>query len=263
MTTDDQGLDITQDNHALTESIQTLFFLMAMATWGGEHRSLVRHAIATQSVLSMLVRQHGLSESPVVPMTWQEWARAESARRTKLIVFCFFDLHTITFNLPSPLMVADIKLRLPCSEMEWKASDSNSWLAVNERSNRPPLFNDCIAALIQDIDAMPACSSLGGHVLIHALLQRIISIQHSMQLQGMENQMVPGMSVSLQRALRKWQSAWEQNPESSYSPLDKHGPVAFNSTVSIPLTLRSQSTRQIRIYTMLGSLPSGIYQVGG
>src|SRR5699024_11141656 len=101
-----------------------------------------------QSVLAMLVRQHGLSESPVVPMTWQEWARAESARRTKLIIFCFFDLHTITFNLPSPLMVADIKLRLPCSEMEWKAPDSDSWLAMNERSNRPPFFNDCIAALI-------------------------------------------------------------------------------------------------------------------
>lgn len=176
---------------------------MAMATWGGEHRSLVRHAIATQSVLAMLVRQHGLSESPVVPMTWQEWARAESARRTKLIIFCFFDLHTITFNLPSPLMVADIKLRLPCSEMEWKAPDSDSWFAVNEWSNHPPFFNDCITALIQDMDSMPACSSVGGHVLIHALLQRIISIQHSMQLQGMENQMVPGMSVSLRRALRK------------------------------------------------------------
>lgn len=229
--TTDKGLESSQDNHALTESIQTLFFLMAMATWAGEHRSLVRHAIATQSVLAMLVRQHGLSESPVVPMTWQEWARAESARRTKLIIFCFFDLHTITFNLPSPLMVADIKLRLPCSEMEWKAPDSDSWLAMNERSNRPPFFNDCIAALIQDADAMPACSSLGAHVLIHALLQRIISIQHSMQLQGMENQMIPGMSASLRRALRKWQSAWEQNPESSYSPLDKHGPIAFNSTV--------------------------------
>lgn len=258
MTTDVQELDSAQDNHELTESIQTLFFLMAMATWAGEHRSLVRHAIATQSMLAMLVRQHGLSESPVVPMTWQEWARAESARRTKLIIFCFFDLHTITFNLPSPLMVADIKLRLPCSEMEWKAPDSDSWLAVNERSNRPPFFNDCIAALIQDIDTMPACSSLGGHILIHALLQRIISIQHSMQLQGMENQMVPGMSVSLRRDLRKWQSAWEQNPESSYSPLDKHGPIAFNSTVRLPLTLKS-GTRQTLIYIMLGSLPSGLH----
>jgi hypothetical protein len=221
------------DNPPNVETMQALFFLMATATWGGEDRALVRQAIATQSLLAMLVRLHGPEERPAMaPTTWEEWARAESARRTKLIIFCFFNLHSIVFNLPSPLMISDMQLRLPCGEMEWKALDVASWKKLNALSAPQPLFRDCIAALFQPRDVTPPFSSLGGHVLIHALLQRIFSIQRSTRLQNFENEIVPGLSSSLQQALKEWQNGWEQNPESSYSPLDRYGPIAFNSRVS-------------------------------
>ena len=222
-----------QGNHADLETMQALFFLMAMATWGGEHRSLVRQAIATQSILAMLVRQHGLSEHSITPRGWEDWARQESARRTKLIIFCFFNLHTMVFNLPSPILVGDVQLRIPCSEWEWKMQDSASWMAAHQQSTQPPLFQDCFTALLQETNNTPTYSSLGGHILIHAMLQRIISIRNSTRLEGMENEMFPGLTEPLRRALKKWQSGWEQNPESSYSPLDKHGPIAFNSRVSL------------------------------
>ncbi|GKZ39689.1 hypothetical protein AbraIFM66950_000935 [Aspergillus brasiliensis] len=214
---------------AETETMQAVFLLMAMATWGGEHRSLVRQAIALQSMLAMLVRQHGLSEQLTRPATWQEWARIESGRRTKLIIFCFFNLHTIAFNLPSPLWVADIQLHLPCTEREWRCPDAASWAKMNRKVAPPPLFQDCVKCLLREDGKTPGFSSLGGHVLIHALLQRIISFQRSIPMESMERQILPGFQHSLRQALGKWQSAWEKNPDSSYSPLDKHGPIASNS----------------------------------
>lgn len=227
----DDGVFSHQIHHGDLETIQSLFFLMAMATWGGEQRSLVREAISTQSVLAMLVRQHGLSEPTEMPLTWHKWARAESARRTKLVIFCFFNLHTIAFNIPSPMLVTDFQLKIPCAEFEWEASNASRWKAANEKSSKAPLFQDCLTGLFSQTVSAPMYSSLGGHVLISALLQRIISIQQSIRLQGMESELFPELSKSLRRALQKWQSGWEQSPESSYSPLDNFGPIAFNSRV--------------------------------
>jgi hypothetical protein len=222
----------SQEKRCLVQLMQALFFLMAMATWGGENRSLVRQAIMTQSTLAMLVRQDGLRESPATELTWEGWALAESARRTKLIIFSFFNLQTIAFNVPTLLMIPEIQLRLPCSEREWKAPDANSWVAFSERSDTPPLFQDCMGALIRDGGVVPVCSSLGSHVLIHALLQWIIAMQHSIDIQGTGCKMGSRLSLPLRRALKKWQTSWEKNPEASYSPLDKYGPIAFNSTVT-------------------------------
>lgn len=218
----------------LVQTMQALFYLMAMATWGGEHRSLVRQAIATQSTLAVLVRQHGLTEDPTDSDSrdWNQWARAESARRTKLIIYCFFNLHTIVFNLPSPLTISDIHLRLPCTESEWKAPDADIWFSLHKKSRPAPSFQDCISDLLQDDSGPPTCSSLGSHVLIHALLQRIFSIQ---QANHHGSNMAPGPFLSQRQALKKWQIGWEMNPESSVSPLDKHGPIAFNSAVRYSL----------------------------
>ncbi|KAJ5398599.1 hypothetical protein N7465_009088 [Penicillium sp. CMV-2018d] len=223
------GIQNNREPQEQLETMQALFFLMAMGTWGGEHRSLVRQGLATQSILAILVRQHGLSESSHMPVTWQDWARAESARRTKLVIYCFFNLHTIAFNNPSPMLITDIHLNIPCAECEWGALDPVRWKAINEKSARAPRFQDCFTGLLRPSASAPIHSSLGGHVLISALLQRIISIQQSIRLEGIESEIPDEQFLSLRRALQKWQSGWEQNPESSYSPLDKHGPIAFNS----------------------------------
>ncbi|KAF9892624.1 hypothetical protein FE257_001026 [Aspergillus nanangensis] len=219
-----------EEQYDMLQTMQSLFFMMAMSTWGGQNGTLVYQALSTQSMLATLVRRHGLDETSATPATWEEWAQVESARRTKLIVFCFFNLHSITFNVPSPLMMADIKLRLPCTELEWKAPDPDVWADVHRRSESPPFFQACMRELQYDNDIMPVCSSLGSHILIHALLQRIFWIRQSIQLDCLSYDITTEQSSSLRRALKKWQRQWEQNPESSLSPLDKHGPIAFNST---------------------------------
>jgi hypothetical protein len=134
-------------------------------------------------------------------------------------------------------MISDLKLRLPCSELEWKASSSEAWQAISHRSEQPPLFQDYFVLLFKDSDATPVCSSLGSHVLIHALLQRIFLIQQATQLGSADTELAPGLSLSLRRALKRWQNGWELNSESSLNPLNKHGPIAFNSTVGglVPL----------------------------
>ncbi|KAL2832251.1 hypothetical protein BJY01DRAFT_226130 [Aspergillus pseudoustus] len=253
----------TPDNgsYGIVETMQALFYLMAMATWGGNNRSLVRQAIATQSILAVLVRQHGLTDAggdddasvaSDDSKAWNNWAQAESARRTKLIIFCFFNLHTIVFNLPSPLMMVDVQLRLPCAETEWKASNPHTWRELHQQSHPAPFFQHCISDLLQDGGGAPICSSLGSHVLIHALIQHIFSVRQATRLETTGG-LSPGSFLTLRQALKKWQIGWELNPESSLSPLDKHGPIAFNSTALFHLA-------NIRIVTDVGSARSLLTQ---
>ena len=217
--------------HAALNTMQALFFLMAMATWAGGHHPLVRQAISTQSVLSMLIRQHGLYESSLCPTTWEEWARFESSRRTKLVIFSFFNLHRILLNLPLPIMISDVNLRLPCTELEWRATNAESWRLTSQKSDPCPLFQEFFAALFKPNNPAPICSSLGTHIMIHALLQHILCIQQATRLGNLNGELGSEISASLEHALKKWQKGWERNAESSLNPLDKHGPIAFNSTV--------------------------------
>jgi hypothetical protein len=240
-----QPMDLEED-FATVGTMQALFFLMAMATWAGGHRPLVRHAISTQSVLAMLIRQHGLHETSSNESTWEDWARAESSRRTKLIIFSFFNLHRILLNLPSPVMVSDVNLRLPCTEGVWKAPSARSWSAVQD-FEQPLLFQEYFAILLKDSEPAPACSSLGSHIMIHALLQHIFSVQQATSLGNLNGRLGSELSISLGIALKKWQKAWELNSESSLNPLDKHGPIAFNSTVSQrAISFADDSANQMR-----------------
>lgn len=230
-----------KEDYATIGTMQALFFLMAMATWAGAYRPLVRHAISTQSVLAMMIRQHGLHETPSDAFTWEDWARVESSRRTKLIIFSFFNLHRILLNLPSPVMMSDVNLRLPCTEKLWKAPSARSWSSVVQDSEQPLLFQECFAMLFKPSEPAPACSSLGSHIMIHALLQHIFSVQQATRLGSLTDGLGSELSTSLGQALKKWQKVWELNSESSLNPLDKHGPIAFNSTVSqlpVPLCQR-------------------------
>lgn len=223
---------------ATLQTMQALFFLMAMATWAGSRRNLVRQAISIQSMLSMILRQDGLRESQSMASTWEEWAQIESSRRTKLVIFSFFNLHRIVLNLPSPIMISDINLRLPCSESEWKATSSSAWRLIHKPPDQGLLLQDCFARLFDPNEPAPACSSLGTHIMIHVLLQHIFSVQQATHLKPLNNGLGTGISITMKQALKRWQKGWELNSESSLNPLDKHGPIAFNSTVrSIPTPL--------------------------
>jgi hypothetical protein len=49
--------------------------------------------------METLLRKDGLNELPRQDGSWESWIRNESAKRTKLIVFCFYGIHTIVFGL--------------------------------------------------------------------------------------------------------------------------------------------------------------------
>lgn len=86
------------------QTAQALLILMAMATWA-KHKEILREALAIQSVLATLVREDGLKTSNIeTDASWEEWVRMETIKRTKFIVFCFFNLHCIVYNIP-PLIL--------------------------------------------------------------------------------------------------------------------------------------------------------------
>lgn len=88
----------------LIHTSQALLILMAMATWA-KHKEILREALAIPSVLATIVREDGL-RCPQLDSgaSWEDWVQMETMKRTKFIVFCFFNLHCIVYNIP-PLIL--------------------------------------------------------------------------------------------------------------------------------------------------------------
>lgn len=120
----DQSLtqpQVTAERTAVWKQIEItrcLLILMGYATW--ENARLVQEAFHLQGLLVRHLREAGLAEDttrsdPRAPLDWYEWADQESARRTKLIAFCFIHVHSIAYNAYPSLRSNEIHLRLPCS----------------------------------------------------------------------------------------------------------------------------------------------------
>ena len=213
---------------------------MAMATWA-KHREILREALAIQSVLATLVRDDGLriGSSPV-DSGWHAWARHEGCKRTKFIVYCFFNLHCIVYNIPALILNSEIDMTLPCNAAEFKASSEAKWKDARARSTVPEIgFQDAFNRLFsrgsgQDISAYN--SSLGNYILVHALIQHIFFVRQVSRYRLHNSGEIPADDVTaIEHALRNWQLAWKRNPESSLDPMNPNGPVTFNSTALLRL----------------------------
>uniref|UniRef100_A0A093UME3 Regulatory protein GAL4 n=2 Tax=Talaromyces marneffei PM1 TaxID=1077442 RepID=A0A093UME3_TALMA len=248
------GLPIDQGHgEDLMQTAQALFLLMAMATWA-KHQGILRQALAIQSILATLIREDGLKMAPVVnnDLAWEDWAHYESIKRTKFIVFCFFNLHCIVYNIPSLILSSELDLPLPCDANEFRAPSAVRWREARKKNRRPEAnFQSAFNSLFDrssrvSLESYLRISSLGNYVLIHALIQRIFFIR---QIAGYPTPSQPSASVQqneqnqdkdeetsyLEQALRNWQLGWKQNPESSLDPWDPNGPIAFNSTALLRL----------------------------
>ena len=229
------GLDGADD---LMQTAQALLILMAMATWA-KHREILREALAIQSVLATLVRDDGLQE-PVFneDMSWEDWARIESMRRTKFIVFCFFNLHCIVYNIPPLILNSELKLRMPCSAAEFRADNAGTWRDVRVRASTSTGFEEAIRKLFArgGRDVTERNSALANYVLIHAIIQQIFFLRQTARCRfDNPGELTVDDVTSLERALRNWQLGWNRNPESTMNALDVRGPVAFNSTALLRL----------------------------
>ncbi|KAJ5665126.1 uncharacterized protein N7477_007574 [Penicillium maclennaniae] len=166
------------DADAHMEVIRTFLLLTVFASWE-RHPELLREILSLQSTLARLVREHGLAEPPPTPepISWEEWVRREGNRRTKLIVYCFSNLHSIMYNIPPLILNGELKLNMPCSHDLWKASNPAQWRRVlRTRQGSDVPFQDAFARLfLKSSISLPSTpiSPLGNYILIHAIIQQI------------------------------------------------------------------------------------------
>lgn len=226
------------DSENLIQTAQALLILMAMATWQ-KHKEILREALAFQSLLATIVRDDGLNSEPYPDdISWEDWANAESRKRTKFTVFCFFNLHTIVYNIPSLILSSEIHLTLPCNAAEHKATSSTKWREARRRSLPETNFQEALHQLFEPTrpTLIGHHSSLGNYVLIHALVQHIFLLRQVARSSLTGSRDLPPENLeALELALRNWQLGWRRTPESSLDPLNPEGPVAFNSTALLRL----------------------------
>ncbi|KPI36900.1 Regulatory protein ADR1 [Cyphellophora attinorum] len=246
---------VPTDSKEYMDSIQALLLLTAFATWE-RHQELLKEALAFQSTLARLVRDSGLTSTndqlPATDLTWERWIRIEGDKRTKLIVYCFFNLHSITWDIPPLILNAEVKLNLPDPAAEWKATTADQWRELHAANKAPPMpfqlaFNRLFSKPPQDPGF--AVSPLGNYVLVHALIQQIFfARQLSMSWPGSAGSMLRSEDITvLERALSAWKQGWKRAPESSLDPQNPNGPVAFTSTALLGLAY-------IRLHIHMGPL---------
>ncbi|KAH8712122.1 hypothetical protein GQ44DRAFT_752322 [Phaeosphaeriaceae sp. PMI808] len=222
----------------LMQTAQALLLLMALCTWA-KHKEILREALAIQSVLATLIRDDGLQNEPLIEeLSWLDWVRRESIKRTKFIVYGFSNLHCIVYNIPPFMLTSEVKLTLPCSAMEFKAPTAALWKEARKKSTLEVHFQDALRRLFSrdGRDVTLSNSSSGNYALIHALIQHIFFLRQvtSCRYDAPGDLSLEDVS-SLETALRNWQIGWRQNPESSLDPMNPNGPVAFNSTALLRL----------------------------
>lgn len=247
----------TVENTNRIQMTQTLLLQIAMATWF-KNTPAAREALSLRSILDCFVRETGLElkRGPPEATSWESWIEIETVKRTQLVVFCFLNLHTVVFDISPMLLFTELDMDLPCTENEWKADSEMSWREARELCAPEPNFQDAIQSLFgrgsdTSMGGQPACfSSLGGYILIHAIIQHIWLLQQAARLPPrQENTLNSAEASSLERALRRWREGWERNRESSMDPRSPHGPLSFTSTALLRLAY-------IRINIEAGSIRS-------
>jgi len=214
--------------------------MMAMGMWGPP--ALLREALIIQNQLALLVRDHGLRAPnyPKQELCWEDWILFEGDRRTKWLVYCFFNLHSIAYDIPPVLRTSEMKIDLPQSAAEWRAASADEWHLSQKNVPRGSLsFQHVLSKLFSATqEDIPPISSLGNYVLILAIIQQIYVVR---QASSLTSSMTHDGSLRTEdiewfgQVLRLWQIGWERAPESSLDPTNPYGPVAFSSTALLRL----------------------------
>jgi hypothetical protein len=218
---------------------KTLLTLVGFATW--ERKDLLQQAFYLRGLLVQTLRDIGLREesSPTAGSSsrsamWDQWVQLESARRTKLVAFCYINVHSIAYNVHPLLWSNEMHLRLPCCTPQWQATSAAQWSAFRRDNKEDQMpFQQALAVLLQGPTSetvQPIPSPIGNYVLLHALLQRIHVVrQLSFSMAPCTNISTPELQT-LSRALRSWTSLWQQTPESILDPNNESGPIPFTSS---------------------------------
>ncbi|KAL2381852.1 regulatory protein [Blastomyces gilchristii SLH14081] len=228
---------VTQDQH-LIQQTQALLILMALATWA-KGKDILREAVALQSVLCTLVLKDGLHSQPAPhDISWNDWIELECIKRTKFVTYCCLNLHSIVYNIPSPILNSELNLYLPCSAAEFEAPNRHKWLEARAKASPQINFQEALNRLFSHGgNEITECNSaLGNYILIHAIIQYVFFLRHFSRGRFDGNRDVaPEDVAATEQALRNWQIGWKRNPQLSLDPHDPDGPVAFNSIALLRL----------------------------
>ncbi|KAJ4419169.1 hypothetical protein N0V85_001125 [Neurospora sp. IMI 360204] len=223
----------------------------SLSLWGA--KAILHEALSLQSQLALLVREEGLQGEPNQALDWESWVRTESATRTKLIAYCFFNLCSVAYNTVPLLLTSEIQLYLPNATRLWRAGDSIQWQEArqtcpNTEVPLPIAFARLFNRGIQG--PPPQLTSLGNYVLIHAILQHIFVLKQAtfatslgMQraLRGQENE-------DTCQAIRVWFHSVEQQRHvegvDTWDPVDSNS-VALHRVAFIRLNTDLNASRHL------------------
>ena len=244
------------------QTMQAIMSLMVLGSWGPQR--LVGEAIAFQSLLAELVRQDDFESDELSVLdhdgngsmdnAWRRWIFAESARRTKLMAYCFMNLQSVSYNVSPCMLTSEVRTSTPSSQDQWNAKTSKLWNDARQESKVVPTsFADAFRSLFQNKTPATATTSgptsaIENYALIFAILQCIFFLREGCATiptrQNKQNLRLEDIE-SLSQALQNWQGRWENSLESTIDPQSSSGPVAFNSTALLRLAW-------IRLHSDLG-----------
>jgi hypothetical protein len=219
---------------------KTVLILVGFATW--ERKDLLQEAFVLRGLLVQILRDIGMREeqpsssgSTSRSAMWDQWVQRESSRRTKLVAFCYINVHTIAYDTYPLLWSSELHLRLPCCTSNWEATSAAQW-AASQRDGKEDqmLFQQALSILLQGTtgadSVVPIPSPIGNYILLHALLQRI-HVVRELSFSASSSATLSASELELiSRALRSWTSLWQQTPESMLDPNNESGPIPFTSS---------------------------------
>jgi hypothetical protein len=150
----------------------------------------------------------------------------------------------LLFDFPSVLDVSDLDLPLPCSEEEWYAENTDTWMILRSSAWNPPTpnFPSVFYELFEkNMESNQRYSEFGGYIMISGILSAILDA-HRMSK-------IPAVAVDFSRldgALDNWQRLWQVDPKTrSSGPSSPFGSMAFNASS----VYRAASVRRVKDYS--------------
>jgi hypothetical protein len=243
------------EDRELLELAQALILLIAVSTWSEAGKS---EAFSLRSVLEEVMYADALDlKSSPQGDSWTHWKYYEEVNRMKLIAYCFFNLHTITFDVPPMVLYRDLNVELACSEDLWRATTAEQW-RKEKSMERPRLrfataFQALFEATAESPNQFETRSPLSGHTLLQAIIQHIWLLQQAGNLPFRQSLASTEAASSVEFALKRWRMTWETEDKSSTGIPRSDGPMTFTSRALLRLAyirinIDSGSSRSIKTW---------------
>ncbi|PVH77487.1 hypothetical protein DL98DRAFT_534766 [Cadophora sp. DSE1049] len=226
--------ETTEDNYRISlENLQALYLLALLDTCyspnkrptGSDFRRLIDAARAGGyfEEISDLVEMQSIE--------WEEWTYQESRRRTAFTIYLLDAMRTVFFGERPNLNAYDVRLRLPCHENVFRASNSADWESAMAHCAGLTTFQFpiVISSLLSvtATDCLGLYSVMGSFIVLHGIL---VFIWERQQFDNRSRGVGQAESIVIQQlakenndvanhALNSWKSNWNTTVSNSLSSM--------------------------------------------